>query len=100
MPKQLSVSEKRIVTQTLNILNKLGISVPVTKVAAAASTRAAYAPSRSEFKRFVNALNTYKQVVVSINGPSRRFTVSTVNGFLNRREHIARVNKARLSKRS
>lgn len=97
----LSLGQRRSLSAARNVLTKLGLEVPSQLATLTTPTQPeTYSPSREEIKRFVAALNTNKQVVVTIAGPSKRFTVYSTEGFLNRRRHIEKVNKARLNKHS
>jgi len=100
MPKanSLSTADRRALSAARNVLARLGVDFPTAVRRTAAEQT--YKPTNDEIKRFINALNINKQVVVSINGDAGRFTVSTIEGYLNRRAHAQRMTKSRLNKKS
>lgn len=104
MPKNVSltVNDRRILVAARNVLSRLGKKVPseLRAVPSLSTTPFTFIPSKGEIERFINSLNTNKQVVVSIAGPARRFTVMTVNGFVAHQRQALKINKARLNKKS
>ena len=100
MPKAnpLSTADRRTLSAARNVLARLGVDFPtaVNRVA----TSQTYKPTNDEIKRFINALNVNKQVVVTIAGPAKQFQIMTIESYLARRSNAQRMTRARLNKKS
>ena len=94
-PLKLSTQERRTTSAARNVLSRLGVSFPT---AINSSVIGRYEPTKAELKRFVEALNVNKQLVVTIAGPAKQFQIMTIESYLARREHAKRMTKSRMNK--